>query len=71
MLFSIDRIEGTVAVLVDEEGNSHPVPLSDLPTDVRAGMMLRKECKGYVLATEEQELRRRQVLELQRRLRKQ
>lgn len=71
MLFSIDRIEGALAVLVDEGGNSYEVPLSDLPAGACAGMMVRKECKGYSLAINEQEERRRQVLELQRRLRKQ
>lgn len=69
MLYSIDRIEGDIAVLVDEEGNSIPMPRATLPTGVRVGAMLRRDGEIFILASDEEEIRRRRVLELQQRLR--
>ena len=69
MLYSVDRLEGDVAVLVDEDGNNLSLPLHLLPAHVRAGTMLRREGEELILAPEEEVSRRRRVLELQRRLR--
>ena len=69
MLYSIDRIEGDIAVLVDEEGNSIPMPRAALPTGVRVGAMLRRNGEIFILTPDEEEKRRRRVLELQQRLR--
>ncbi len=71
MLYSVDRLEGCMAVLIDEEGNSRSVPLTVLPAEIQPGTMLRDICEGFSLATDEEAKRRRRVLELQRRLRKQ
>ena len=69
MLYSVDRLEGDVAVLVDEDGNSASLLLDELPAGVRAGVMLRRVGDSFAFALDEEEQRRRRVLELQRRLR--
>lgn len=68
--YSFDRREGDVAVLVDNQGNSHPISLTSLPTDAREGCMLRKTETGYVVDVAATGARRQRVLELQRHLRK-
>ncbi len=70
MLYSVDRLEGNIAVLVDDEGNSLSLPLAALPKGTRAGAILRRVGEGLTLAPAEEEERRRRVLELQRRLRR-
>ncbi len=49
MFFSVDRVEGTRAVLIDEGKNPLEVPLSMLPTGAREGDMLlyQNECFAY------------------------
>lgn len=39
--FAVDRIEGDVAVLIDDEGGAHDVPAARLPIRPREGMVLR------------------------------
>ena len=68
-LFSVDRIEGDLAVVMDDDGVGTPVPRADLPVDTREGTMLRLTEHGYVPDPEAEEARRHRVLELQRRLR--
>ncbi len=70
MLFSIDRIESSFAVLVDENGETVTVNADQLPDGVREGDMVKKTDAGFFAAPEETELRRQQVLALQNRLRK-
>jgi len=70
MLYSYDRREGDLAVLVDEDGNSRPVPLAALPADAREGDMFREEGEGFVPDRDAADARRRRVLELQQRLRR-
>ena len=68
--YSFDRREGDLAILVDDQGVSHPVPLADLPADAREGQLLRKTDTGYMVDAISTDARRQRVLELQRRLRK-
>ena len=70
VLFSFDRREGDMAVLVDEEGISYPVPLTALPENSREGMMFRRMGDTFVADEDAAAARRRRVLELQNRLRR-
>jgi len=69
-LWSYDRREGDLAVLVDENGNSRPVPLTALPEDAKEGMMLRQTGACYVADEAAAAARRERVLALQNRLRR-
>ena len=69
-LLSFDRREGDLAVLVDEEGVSHPVPLTMLPENSREGMMFRRTGDTFTVDEDAAEARRRRVLALQNRLRR-
>jgi hypothetical protein len=40
-LYVVDRIEGTIAVLIDDDGRSASVPLERLPNGVEEGIVLR------------------------------
>jgi len=39
--YAVDRIEGTIAVLSDDDGRSATVPLERLPSGVEEGIVLR------------------------------
>ncbi len=65
MLYSIDRIEETVAVLVDDDGNDRLVPVAALPPLCRPGIMVR-EMDGVFAVDEQATAQRRQdVVKLQ------
>jgi len=68
MLYSYDRREGDLAVLVDEAGDSRTVPVTLLPPEATEGAMLRLQDDVFCLDTDAAEERRRQVLALQQRL---
>ena len=70
MLYSVDRFEGDVAVLVDEDGNSRDVPRNRLPAGTEEGAMVRLEADGSFTPDEDAAARRRaRILALQNRLR--
>ena len=69
MLYSIDRIEGEFAVLVDEQHGVVNVPCSALPAGAKAGDMLRAQGGRYILDDDAARARREQILRLQNRLR--
>lgn len=68
MIFSIDRFEGDVAVLCNEEEACITVPCASLPVDATAGDMLRQTAEGYVIDRELTEARREHIRALQQRL---
>lgn len=70
MLYSIDRFEGDVAVLIDEEEAAHNIPRAQLPTDAKAGDMLRFEDGHYIPDDDAARSRREQILRLQNKLRR-
>lgn len=70
MLYSIDRFEGELAVLVDEQETAHDVPRSLLPNGAKAGDMLRFEDGRYVPDDDAARSRREQILRLQNKLRR-
>ena len=69
--FSLDRIEGDLAVLIDDNRCSAMIALSDLPVDAREGMVYRKVGETYMRDPAEEERRREQIRVLHNRLRKQ
>ncbi len=71
MMYSLDRFEGDVAVLEDEDGGTVTVPLTQLPADVKAGMMLRLTEGVYSVDAAATAARRERILRLQRNLRRQ
>ena len=69
MLYSIDRFEGDVAVLVDEQACAHDVPRSLLPMGAKVGDMLRLKDGQYLCDDDAARARREQILRLQNKLR--
>lgn len=70
MLFSIDRFEGDVAVLIDENEGVVHARRDVLPPDVQCGDMLRLVDGNYVSDTDATAIRREAILRLQAKLRK-
>ncbi len=70
MLYSIDRFEGDIAVLIDEQEVAHTIPRAQLPAGAKAGDMLRHEDGLYHLDDEAARARRDQILRLQNKLRR-
>ncbi len=69
MLYSVDRFEGDVAVLIDEDKNTINVIRTQLPAEVKAGDMVRLSDDGYISMPDVTEERRQRILRLQQRLR--
>ena len=69
-VYSFDRVEGDLAVLVDDGGASLSLPLAALPSGAHPGAVMRRVGETFVLLPEETEARRQRALELQRRLRR-
>ena len=68
-LFSLDRIEGDVAVLIGEDNTSCTVSVSVLPS-AEAGKMYRKVGDVFVEDSDAEEARRARIQALQNRLRR-
>ena len=68
--YSIDRVEHSVAVLVDEEENCSTVPLSELPEGAAEGDMLLWEDGVFRLDLDSTEQRRQKAIALQNLLRR-
>ena len=65
MLYSIDRVEEIVAVLVDEDGNTRPVPVAALPSTCRPGMIVRETDGVFTVDEQATAQRRQEVVKLQ------
>ena len=70
MTYSVDRIEGDVVVLMDDDGHSVHITLSELPDSAGTGSILRLQEDRYVLDAAETDARRSYVLSLQEKLRR-
>ena len=68
--YSVDRVEGDIVVLVDDDGYSHPISSQDLPADVCGGDVLILQDGVYVRDQEETQSRRSYVQSLQEKLRR-
>ena len=69
-LYSLDRIEGDVAVLVEDGGTSLEVPVGDLPPVPAEGKMYRQIDGRFVEDVDAEEARRAAVRALQDKLRR-
>lgn len=69
MRIIIDRFEGDFAV-VETENGSIDIPRSVLPTDAKAGDILKKSADGYTVLKRETSERRKRLLEMTKRLTK-
>lgn len=69
MLFSLDRIEGDLAVLIDDDCQSSTVLLTNLPANASEGKMYRKVGETYVEDPAAEQARRERIQALQDRLR--
>lgn len=70
MLYSVDRLEQDIAVLIDEDGNSTDVPLAALPIGTKGGDMVCLSDGVYTRDDDSAAARRRKIWDLQNRLRK-
>ena len=71
MYYSVDRVEGAIAVLEDEDGNLSHVPLASLPEGVKETDVLSFQDGAWEPALDEAARRRERILRLQQMLRKQ
>lgn len=69
-LFSLDRIEGDLAVLIADDGEKCIVPLSVLPPSASEGKMYRKVGETFVEDASAEQERRARIQALQNRLRR-
>ncbi len=59
--YVIDRIEGEVAVLVEDTGEKQDVPCSSLPEGAREGACLKKNGDAFLLDEAETERREQRI----------
>ena len=52
--YTVDRIEGDIAVLIDDDENKSDIPVCELPKDLKEGDILRfdEEDETYVIDKE-------------------
>jgi len=64
MMATIDRIEGSIAVMIPREGEPRPfhLPVSLLPRDCREGDIIRITLERDARATEEAKARARDLI---------
>ena len=70
MKLIVDRIEEEIAVLEKEDMTHMYVKLCELPAGTKEGSVLIFDGTSYAVDTEEEEIRRKRMLELQSRLSK-
>jgi len=68
MMLTVDRIEEGIAVLEKEDMTYIRVKLYELPEGTKEGSVLNFDGAEYTLDAEEEERRRKRMLELQSRL---
>lgn len=66
MKYSVERIEENIVLCEDDDGNAVKMKLEDLPKEIREGDIIAKTDGGYIVDTDETELRRRKMTELQK-----
>ena len=69
-VYSVDRMENEMAVLVDEDGGSCHVSITELPPNTKTGDMVHRANGVYYFAESVTKQRRSYVLSLQEKLRK-
>lgn len=66
MKYSVERIEENIVLCEDDDGNVVKMKIKDLPKGIREGDIIVKTENGYTADSEETELRRRKMAELQK-----
>ena len=69
-LWSVDRIVGDMAVLVDDNGNTRDIAMGELPDSIKEGVLLRLIDGVYITDKAATEMRKNAVLSLQDKLRR-
>ncbi|MGI6402774.1 MAG: DUF3006 domain-containing protein [Oscillospiraceae bacterium] len=67
-LLVVDRLEGEMALCLDEAKNQTILPLADLPPGVKEGDWLRQTPQGWMVDAQETQRRREKNRELFQRL---
>lgn len=70
LLFSLDRIEGDLAILIADNGEKCIVPLGVLPSSASEGKMYRKAGESFIEDAAAEQERRARIQALQNRLRR-
>lgn len=68
MFYSIERIERDNAVLIDDNGNKTVVSISNLPKEIKEGNILKSVNGEFVLDSNEEKKRRKNISSLQKKL---
>lgn len=66
MKYSVDRIEEKIAICEDDDGNVLKLNVDELPQEIREGDIIEKKENGFVIDSDETQLRRKKMAELQR-----
>jgi len=70
MYYTVDRLEGELAILETENKQTVTLPLSELPEEVKERDVLMLENGVWHQAPDEAERRRQAILQMQARLRR-
>ena len=68
MMLIVDRVEGDIAVLEKEDMTHIYTNISELPDGTKEGTVLAFDGTVYTIDTDEEERRKKRMLELQSRL---
>lgn len=68
MIYVVDRIEETLAVLQNEQEECLTLPLEQLPADISPGDVIIRTGGAYTIDVEQTRLRRDRIRRLQERL---
>lgn len=63
MYYSVDRIEGTIAILEDDDGKRKSVELTFLPENTEECDVLYEDEKGIFTKDDEEKERRQKLIE--------
>ena len=66
--FSVDRTENDLAILIGENGQGIEVPFSEFEIKPFEGMVFRLENNRYIRDEKEEQIRRKRISDLQKRL---
>lgn len=71
MKFSIDRIEGTIAILEDiDTKEKKELDISLLPNTIKEGSILLLKNNKYIIEKKEEEIRRKRIMDKFNKLKK-
>ena len=68
MKYSVERIEENVALCEDDLGKTVKLRLDELPENIREGDIIEKTENGFIIDSDETQLRRKKMAEMQKKL---